>query len=103
MLRQNLRVVQFVWQVYTTNLYKKSRIHCLQASLHALVLSILRVAFVEVRVEWKKHPTINGTHNYYLKTIGYCFTTKAKGPLILTSFLSYQVILRLRSHESGYN
>ena len=54
MLRENLREVQLAWQVYTTNFYKKSRIHCLQASLQALVLSILRVAFVEVRVELQK-------------------------------------------------
>ena len=34
----------------------------------------------------KKHLKINGTRNYCLKTIGYCFRTKNRSPLILRSF-----------------
>ena len=30
-----------------------------------------------------KHLKIKGTRNYYFKTIGYCFRTKDKSPLIL--------------------
>ena len=30
-----------------------------------------------------KHLKIKGTRNYYFKTIGYCFRTKVKSPLIL--------------------
>ena len=35
----------------------------------------------------KKHLKIKGTRNYYFKTIGYCFRTKLKSPLILRRFL----------------
>ena len=34
----------------------------------------------------KKHLKIKGTRNYYFKTIGYCFRTKVKSPLILRRF-----------------
>ena len=30
-----------------------------------------------------KHLKVKGTRNYYFKTIGYCFRTKVKSPLIL--------------------